>query len=354
MRRCSTAARADTSRAIARSADFAKPISSPSSRPPPNSSARCWRRREDHQSTQVPTTSTERLPMTDVLISASELAELLKTEPCVVIDTRNPDAYGAGHLPGPVNLHEIFNYLATSTPEGIHELKTKFADAFGAAGLSGKETAVIYEQSMNSGFGQACRGYYLLTMLGYPKVKVLHGGIDAGAAAGLPVTRDVPKPAKAGFSIVPEAGDILIDAKAMLSALDKPGIATLDVRDIDEWIGESSSPYGKDFCPRKGRIPGAVWLEWYRLMNPTSEDPRFKSKNEILAECATVGISQNTPVYLYCFKGARASNTFLALKNAGVKDVRMYFGSWNEWSGDPALPIEEGLPVEPKLTSKAA
>jgi len=49
--------------------------------------------------------------------------------------------------------------------------KTKFADAFGAAGLSGKETAVIYEQSMNSGFGQSCRGYYLLTMLGYPKIQ---------------------------------------------------------------------------------------------------------------------------------------------------------------------------------------
>ena len=229
--------------------------------------------------------------MTDVLITAGELAEFLKKEPCVVIDTRNPEAYGAGHLPGAVNVHEIFTYLATSTPEGMHELKTKFADAFGAAGLSGKETAVIYEQSMNSGFGQSCRGYYLLTMLGYPKVKVLHGGYDAWAAAGLPVTKDVPSPVKASFSVVPEAGDILIDAKTMLAAVGKPGIALLDVRDIDEWIGESSSPYGKDFCPRKGRIPGAVWLEWYRMMKPTAEGPRFKSKNEILAECATVGIT---------------------------------------------------------------
>ena len=76
--------------------------------------------------------------MTDILISASDLAELIKKEQCVVIDTRNPDAYAAGHLPGAVNVHEIFTYLATSTPEGIHELKTKFADAFGAAGLSGK------------------------------------------------------------------------------------------------------------------------------------------------------------------------------------------------------------------------
>lgn len=291
--------------------------------------------------------------MTDVLISAEDLAALVTNEPCVIIDTRNPDAYAAGHIPGAVNVHEIFTFLATSTPEGIAELKAKFAEAFGAAGLSGEETAVIYEQSMNSGFGQSCRGYYLLTMLGYPKIKVLHGGLDAWAMKGLPITTDVPAPAAAGFTVVPEAGDILIDSQTMLAALDNPGTALLDVRDVDEWIGESSSPYGKDFCPRKGRIPGAVWLEWYRMMKPTAEGPRFKSKDEILAECATVGITPSTPVYLYCFKGARASNTFLALKNAGIKDVRMYFGSWNEWSRDPSLPIEEGLPGELKLTRAA-
>src|SRR6202030_1003862 len=143
--------------------------------------------------------------MTDVLISAGELTDLFKKEPCVVIDTRNPDAYAAGHLPNAVNVHEIFTYLATSTPEGMQELKTKFADAFGGAGLSGKETAVIYEQSMNSGFGHSCRGYYLLTMLGYPKVKVLHGGYEAWVAKGLSVTKDVPAPSEARVSIGPEA-----------------------------------------------------------------------------------------------------------------------------------------------------
>lgn len=37
--------------------------------------------------------------MTDVLISAGELADLVSKEPCVIIDTRNPEAYGAGHIP---------------------------------------------------------------------------------------------------------------------------------------------------------------------------------------------------------------------------------------------------------------
>ncbi len=284
--------------------------------------------------------------MSDVLIAPTELSSFMTSEPVVIIDARNPDAYAAGHIPGAVNLHEIFTYLATSTPEGMEELKSKFADAFGKAGLSGKETAIVYEQSMNSGFGMSCRGYFLLTFLGYPKAKVLHGGFDAWTKAGLPTSTAVPTPTPQHFPVDPAAGSILIDAHAMKAALDQPEIALLDVRDVDEWIGTSSSPYGPDFCPRKGRIPGARWIEWYRMMKPTAEGPRFKSGPEILAECSTVDITADTPVYLYCFKGARASNTFVALKNAGVKDVRMYFGSWNEWSRDPALPIEEGHPAK--------
>ena len=280
--------------------------------------------------------------MSEVLISAKDLETAMAKGGHVVIDTRNPAAYAAGHIPGAVNLHEIFTYLATSTPEGLADLKSTFAEAFGKAGLSGAETAVVYEQSMNSGFGQSCRGYYLLSLLGYPKVTVLHGGLDAWTAAGLPLSMETPTPKAATFPVDPAGEAILIDAAAMRAALDKSDVAIVDVRDVDEWIGDSSSPYGKDFCPRKGRIPGARWLEWYRMMKPTAEGPRFKSKDEILAECATVGVTPDTPVYLYCFKGARASNTYLALKNAGVKDVKMYFGSWNEWSRDPSLPIESG------------
>src|SRR5579871_3649427 len=81
-------------------------------------------------------------------ITPAELRTLIATEPVVIIDTRDPASYAAGHIPGAVNVHDIFTYLATSTPEGMKELTSKFADAFGAVGLSGKETAVVYEQSM--------------------------------------------------------------------------------------------------------------------------------------------------------------------------------------------------------------
>ncbi len=283
--------------------------------------------------------------MTKTMLTPAELNELRAKEPVVVIDTRSPESYAAGHIPGAVNLHDIFTYLATSSPEGFKELSSKFAKAFGAAGLSGKETAVIYEQSMNTGFGQSCRGYYLLEYLGYPKAAVLHGGFEAWEKSGGAITTEVPTPTPAIFPIDQNAAEIMVDVKTMLAALDDGKTVLLDVRDVDEWIGESSSPYGKDFCPRKGRIPGAVWLEWYRMMKPTADGQMMKSKDELVAECLTVGIKPESPVIIYCFKGARASNTYLALKEAGVDDVRIYFGSWNEWSRDPSLPIEEGMPT---------
>ena len=281
--------------------------------------------------------------MTDnILVTPTQLQKMAISLPTVIIDTRSPEAYAAGHIPGAVNIHDIFTFLATSSKEGMEELRDKFAEAFGAAGLSGDEIAVIYEESMNTGFGQSCRGYFLLQFLGYPKAAILHGGYQAWVAEDLPTSTETPAPEKKTFPVDKLAANIMLTKDDMLVSLEDPEIVKLDVRDVDEWVGTSSSPYGIDFCPRKGRIPGAVWIEWYRMMKPGEEVPVFKAKEELQAECATVGITPDSTVYLYCFKGARASNTFVALKQAGVKDVRLYFGSWNEWSRDPALPIEAG------------
>jgi len=287
--------------------------------------------------------------MHSVLISPAQLESLSANGPVVIIDTRDESAYAAGHIPGAVNIRDNFTFLATSDEAGLQELRSTLSAKFGAAGVSGKETVVFYEDALNSGFGQSCRGYFMLSWLGYPDVKVLDGGYPAWQAAGLPVTDAVSQPQPASFPQLP-ASSIMLTKEDVLAALGSD-VVLLDVRDVDEWIGDSSSPYGRDFAPRKGRLPGARWIEWYRFMKPTAQGPVLKSAAEVVAECATVGIQPTDTIYLYCFKGARASNTFLALKQAGFSDVRMYFGSWNEWSRDPSLPIDEGLLAECRLAA---
>jgi thiosulfate/3-mercaptopyruvate sulfurtransferase len=277
------------------------------------------------------------------LLKPNEVANLIEKTPVVLIDTRDPESYAAGHLPGAVNIREIFTYLATTDTAGLDALEGKFAELFGAAGLSGEETAVLYEDSMNTGFGQSCRGYFLLQSLGYHKAAVLHGGLAAWKEAGLPITTELPVVAPATFPVESAPTTLIATEADMLAAIDDPEIVILDVRDKDEWIGVSSSPYGVDFCPRKGRIPGAVWLEWYDLMKETDDGiAMFQEPEKILAACEKLGISKDSKVYIYCFKGARASNTFVGLQEAGIKNMKIYFGSWNEWSRNFDLPIDEG------------
>ena len=281
--------------------------------------------------------------MDKTLVSASQLDAMMKSEKTVIIDTRDPEEYAKGHIPGAVNVRDIFSYLATSDEAGMEELNAKFAKLLGDAGLSGAETAVIYEDAMNNGYGQSCRGYFLLKYLGYDKVCVLHGGLKAWTDAGMELSTDAATPTAKEFPMQVNE-KMMVTTEQMFASLAHPEVVKLDVRDLDEWMGESSSPYGVDYAPRKGRIPDAVLIEWYAMMKPHGAVPMFKSNEEILEIAKSVGIEKETPVIIYCFKGARASNTLVALNEAGIMDTSIYFASWNEWSRDESLPIEEGAP----------
>lgn len=271
-----------------------------------------------------------------VLAARMELGERI-----VIIDTRTPEQYAEGHIPGAANVNQIFTYLATSTAEGLAALRDEFAAYFGAAGVSGDERVVIYEDAMDNGYGQSCRGWFLLTYLGHRKVQILDGGLQGWKAEDLPLTTEAPAVERRVFT--PRLDDsLMITWQQMRDALSDPSIVKLDTRARDEWEAESSSPYGKDFAPRKGRIPGAVWIDWLHMMERKAGIPRFRSREEILDICRQVGIGPESRVYLYCFKGARAANTLVALREAGIRDVRLYFGSWNEWARNPELPIESG------------
>ncbi len=280
------------------------------------------------------------------LITPAVLAARMEVgERLVIVDTRAPAQYAEGHIPGAVNVNQIFTYLATSTAEGLAALRDEFAAYFRAGGVCGDERVVIYEDAMDNGYGQSCRGWFLLTYLGHPKVQILDGGLQGWKADDLPLSTEVPVVENGTFT--PRLDDsLMITWQQMRDAVNDPGIIKLDTRARDEWEAESSSPYSKDFAPRKGRIPGAVWIDWLHMMERKGGMPRFRSREEILDLCRQAGIGPESRVYLYCFKGARASNTLVALREAGIRDVRLYFGSWNEWARNPELPIEEGAPAK--------
>lgn len=293
--------------------------------------------------------------MSKPLVTSEELAALMASgEKVISIDVRDVEEYEAGHVPGAVNIPDVFYYLATTDPEGLKELQDKFATLFGQAGLTGEETAVVYEEGFSL---KSPRGYWLLEYLGYPKIVVLQGGMREWRKGGFPVVRE-PTPMDGKPEAFPLAIDpsVLCTVDEMLASLNDPNVVKLDVRDKEEWVAESSSPYGVDFSPRKGRIPGATWVDWNLLLSlgeetkgsfkVTEDKGEFKDLTEVEKMLEDKGVTKDKDITLYCFKGARTSNTYLAMKMLGYENVRTYFGSWNEWSQDENLPIERGAPQE--------
>nr|VFK55537.1 MAG: thiosulfate/3-mercaptopyruvate sulfurtransferase [Candidatus Kentron sp. TUN]VFK59981.1 MAG: thiosulfate/3-mercaptopyruvate sulfurtransferase [Candidatus Kentron sp. TUN]VFK69241.1 MAG: thiosulfate/3-mercaptopyruvate sulfurtransferase [Candidatus Kentron sp. TUN] len=275
-----------------------------------------------------------------ILYPPNEVETLISRNAVVLIDIRGSDAYEKGHIPGAVNVENVFSYLSTSTPEGLAELHRNFAKLFSNAGVSNDKTVIVYEDSLNTLYGGSCRGYWLFEYLGHLDAGILDGGLIGWSKAGLPLECGGVTPKPTNFSVNPR-NNLMATKDDVLDVLSDPSVVLLDVRDEVEWIGQSSSPYGIDFAPRKGRIPSAKWIEWYQFMDSSLAVPAFKSKERIQELCAEQDIYPDSDIIIYCFKGARASNTYVALKEAGFKNLRNYFASWDEWSRIPELPIDE-------------
>lgn len=278
-----------------------------------------------------------------ILYTPTELNGMMQGNNCIVIDIRDPEDYEEEHISGAVSVPDVFFYLAMTSPEGLKELHETFSDHFSKIGLTPEKTAVIYEDAYDSRYGGSCRGYWLLKYLGHDNVGILDGGYSAWIDEGLSVNSDPVETSPTTFLVKPNT-KILATKDEMIEALKNPNsVKLLDNRDKIEWIGKSSSPYGIDFAPRKGRIPGAVWIEWYEFLERDGKIPCFKTNDKILEMCAQKGLFPDDDIIIYCFKGARASNTYVALKEAGFKRIRNYFGSWNEWSRDDDLPIDDKI-----------
>lgn len=275
-----------------------------------------------------------------ILYTPGEAMELMKTDKVMLIDIRDSDDYAESHIQGAVNLPDIFYYLAETTPEGLEKLHEHFRQQLSEIGLTPDTTAIVYEDAYDSRYGGSCRGYWLLRYLGHARTGVLDGGFSAWLEEGLPADAE-PVPTTPVDFVIDAQPEMLATRDEVLNCLDRPDVKLLDIRDRVEWDAKSSSPYGVDFAPRKGRLPGARWMEWYSFLERDGQIPYFKSPDRIRALCAEYGLYPEDNIIIYCFKGARASNTYVALKEAGFQKVRNYFGSWNEWSRDPRLPANE-------------
>ena len=237
-----------------------------------------------------------------------------------VVDARQTP--GAEHIPGAIPLDPIA--LAT-TVDGIDAQIMPPAGAepvLQTAGLRNGTTVVVYG---NPPEYDPARVVWALHYYAHGDVRYLDGGFDAWVDAG-GVTEPGPALGELSDYSVGGPDDALrVTGDWVLEQLGDPpydaaAIDLVDARSTAEWD--------------KGRIPTAVHVEWLRTLSggellPTEE-----------LEALYADVDPGQPVVTYCLVGWRASVSWLTLRWLGYEDVRVYDGSWVEWSGDASFPIE--------------
>jgi thiosulfate/3-mercaptopyruvate sulfurtransferase len=276
----------------------------------------------------------------DVLISAQELAELLRSDqPPVVADVRwnlggppgKPD-FEASHIPGAAWV-DLETQLAS--PPGVggrHPLPTVavFEEAMRDIGVCQDSLVVAYDAANSQA---AARLWWLLTDAGHRTVKVLDGGFAAWRAVGLPTVSGLSAPATHGDFIALPGQRPQLAATEISARLGRPDAPTLiDVRTPERYAGEN-----EPIDPVAGHIPGAINLPWVATVHA---DGRFRPPPEIARWYAEVGSSEDA--VLYCGSGITATHSLLALESAGLRAAALYPGSWSDWIRDPSRPIATG------------
>jgi thiosulfate/3-mercaptopyruvate sulfurtransferase len=91
----------------------------------------------------------------------------------------------------------------------------------------------------------------------------------------------------------------------------------------------------------EGTIPGSILLDF---AGNNFSDGTFRPVQHIRIRYLEEGIDYNDRIIVYCRTSIRAAQTYLALYNAGYRDIALYDGAWLEWTSIEDNPVQ--LPDE--------
>ena len=277
--------------------------------------------------------------MHKTLITPSTLAQHVNDSSWVIIDCRfdltdpgkGETMYRAGHIPGARYAH-LDRHLSgpTTGTNGRHPLPDVKAvcRSFSELGIGPQVQVVAYDADSSMYAG---RLWWMLRWMGHDAVAVLDGGLARWQREGHPVRGGVEPPTPATFRGRPRQ-DWRLTVDEVASGLDNPSRLLVDSRTPERYrgIGETLDKVG-------GHIPGAAN---YFFQQNLADNKTFKSPDELKAQWDPVLKGRNPKdVVVYCGSGVTACHNLLALEHAGIHGVKIFPGSWSEWSADPSRPV---------------
>ena len=251
--------------------------------------------------------------------------------------------YDAGHIPG-ARFAPLGDFHSHEHSDRLPPVE-RLTAAVRKLGIRNEDRVVIVSDPMGAGIL-----FVVLDYLGHGhRTSVLDGALDAWREAGGTLTKDVLA-FEPGTFVANVKADLIVDAQWVASRLASTGVALLDARSEEEFLGTTTA----EGLPRYGHIPGAGHLEWSTTFAPDTDttltphqpgyqNARLASRAALRRMFTEAGVGDGDEVVTYCTVGMRASQLYFVSRLLGRK-TRLYLGSMADWSARPELPIAAAAP----------
>lgn len=263
-------------------------------------------------------------------IDPDELAVSIDDPGTRVVDVRaglgaaaaGREAWEREHIPGAPFADWIADWGDPEhAVEGMLARPQQFADLLSRLGITPATSVVAYDDNQ---LFTASRFAWALQHYGHEDVRVLNGGLPAWIAKGHPTASDA------------------VEIEATTYPVPAPGALRAELSDVQEALEDGSTRLvdcrmDMTYDAAGAHIPGATRLPAPDLVGA---DGSFLDVAQVQAKAEAAGVDRDHPTILYCGGGVSASAAFVALREAGFENVRVYDGSWSEWSTHSDTPKE--------------
>ncbi|SFL36828.1 rhodanese-like domain-containing protein [Halanaerobium salsuginis] len=264
------------------------------------------------------------------IITAKKALKIIADENVIVIDTQKSRAYKDQHLRGAVNIGRNDVTVLGPFPNMLAPA-SKVEKSLGENGVSNATKILIYDNNNNM---DAARLWWTLLVYGHSptQMQVISGGLQALQEAGGEITDRLPEITAAEYKIESKNTELIADKAEVLAQANNPqeNVAILDVRTQAE--------------VSQGIVPGAIHLNYVENINDKGEYYPVSYMQRLYPDH---NLTPDKTIIMYCQTSIRAAQTFLALHNAGYRDLKLYDGAWIEWSSDSSTPkaMPSGAPA---------
>ncbi|KPJ60436.1 MAG: thiosulfate sulfurtransferase [Latescibacteria bacterium DG_63] len=175
---------------------------------------------------------------------------------------------------------------------------------------------------------------YTLARFGHEHVYVLDGGLDKWKEEGKDLTKQFPEVHDSDFAVQVRR-EYFVEYGELKSMKDREDVILFDARPANVYEGQG--PWMKP-----GHIPGAINLPWASLMAEKNKR-LLKPDEELQSILGPHKIDKRKTIICSCGTGREATNEFLLFKwYLGFPNVKIYEGSFTEWSSYPENPTVTG------------